>query len=131
MTPSNPTDLRRIHLLTRHYELLQGVLVIPPLLVLGFVVLTVYAVARHRRLAHSAVASVVALAMLLFALGTVPLMLASGALLNLTRGKARVWIGKIAAVLILLLSVSMLNRGMLDLGVDASRLLPEKYLCCR
>ncbi len=34
--------------------------------VFGFVVLTVYAVARHRRLAHSAVASVVALAMLLF-----------------------------------------------------------------
>ena len=68
-----------------------------------------------------------ALAMLLFALGTVPLMLASGALLNLTRGKARVWIGKIAAVLILLLSISMLNRGLLGLGVDASRLLPDKY----
>ena len=39
MTSSNPTDLRRIHLLTRHYELLQGVVVIPPLLMFGFVVL--------------------------------------------------------------------------------------------
>ena len=68
-----------------------------------------------------------ALAMLLFALGTVPLMLASGALLSLTRGKARVWIGKIASVLILLLAISMLNRGLLGLGVDVSRLLPEKY----
>ena len=68
-----------------------------------------------------------ALAMLLFALGTVPLMLASGALIDLTRGKARAIIGKVASVLILVLSVSMLSRGLLALGVDLTRIMPQKY----
>lgn len=68
-----------------------------------------------------------ALSMFLFALGTVPLMLSSGALINLTHGKTRVLIGKIASVLILVLSVSMLNRGFLGLGIDVSVALPKKY----
>ena len=68
-----------------------------------------------------------ALSMLLFALGTVPLMLASGALINLTRGKARAIIGKVASVLILVLSLSMLSRGLLALGVDLTRIMPQKY----
>lgn len=68
-----------------------------------------------------------ALAMLLFALGTMPLMLASGALINLTRGKARAIIGKVASVLILVLSLSMLSRGLLALGMDVTRILPQKY----
>ena len=68
-----------------------------------------------------------ALSMLLFALGTVPLMLASGALLNLTRGKAKLVIGKIASVLILLLSLSMLNRGLLTFGIDVSDVFGDRY----
>ena len=68
-----------------------------------------------------------ALSMFLFALGTVPLMLASGALLNLTKGKARMIVGKVASVLILLLSLSMLNRGLLALGVDVSSVFSHRY----
>ena len=68
-----------------------------------------------------------ATAMLLFSLGTVPLMLASGAAINLSRGKAKIVIGKVAAVLVLLLSLFMLNRGLLGLGVDVAKLLPQKY----
>ena len=68
-----------------------------------------------------------ALSMFLFSLGTVPLMLASGALLNLTKGKVKIAVGKIASVLILLLSLSMLGRGLLSLGVDVSAVFSHKY----
>ena len=68
-----------------------------------------------------------AFAMLLFALGTVPLMFAYGALINLTRGKARALIGKIASVLILILALSMLYRGLLGLGVDVASVIPQEY----
>ena len=68
-----------------------------------------------------------AAAMLLFSLGTVPLMLLSGAVINLSRGRAKIAVGKIASVLILILSISMLNRGLLGLGVDVRKLLPEQY----
>lgn len=51
-----------------------------------------------------------ALSMLLFALGTVPLMLGSGMLLNSAAGKTKAAFGKAAAALILVLSVSMFSR---------------------
>ena len=68
-----------------------------------------------------------ALAMLLFALGTVPLMLVSGAAINLTRGKAKLVIGKVASVLMLLLALSMLNRGLLSLGFDVTGIFSSGY----
>ena len=68
-----------------------------------------------------------ALSMLLFSLGTVPLMIASGAAVSMTRGKARNISGKLAPVLILVLAAAMLNRGLLGLGVDITRLAPDSY----
>ncbi|MBR1780982.1 MAG: sulfite exporter TauE/SafE family protein [Oscillospiraceae bacterium] len=68
-----------------------------------------------------------ALAMLLFALGTVPLMLLSGVAINLSRGRAKRVIGKVASVLMVILALSMLNRGLLSLGVDVTRVLPTQY----
>ena len=62
-----------------------------------------------------------ALSMLLFALGTVPLMLGSGMLLNSASGKTKAAFGKAAAVLILVLSVSMFGRGLAAFGVDLER----------
>ncbi len=67
-----------------------------------------------------------ALSMAAFALGTVPLMLLSGAALSFTRGRARAVFGRIAPVLMLLLSLSMLNRGLLALRIDSGRLLPDR-----
>lgn len=68
-----------------------------------------------------------ALSMALFALGTVPLMLASGAAISASKGKARIMIGKIASVLMLILAVSMLNRGLLSLGVNAADIFTPGY----
>ena len=67
-----------------------------------------------------------ALSMALFALGTVPLMLVSGAALNLSRGKAKIVVGKIAAVLMLILAVSMLNRGLTSLGVNLTNIFSSR-----
>ncbi len=61
-------------------------------------------------------------AMLLFGLGTVPLMLSMGVFVNAARGKWRARINKAASVVMLLLAVTMLNRGLLSLNVDVSRL---------
>lgn len=66
-----------------------------------------------------------ALAMFLFALGTVPLMLGSGAVIHLTKGKAKIIVGKVASVLILLLSVSMLYRGLAAFGLDIKTVLKQ------
>lgn len=68
-----------------------------------------------------------ALSMALFALGTVPLMLVSGLALNLSRGKAKTIVGKIAAVLMAVLAVSMLSRGLVSLGVDAANIFSPRY----
>lgn len=68
-----------------------------------------------------------ALAMMLFALGTVPLMLISGAAINLSRGKAKIIIGKVASVLMLILALSMVCRGLLSLGVDVTNVFPSRY----
>lgn len=59
-----------------------------------------------------------ALSMFLFGLGTVPLMLFTGIILNLVKGKGKIIINKIASILILLLSIVMLNRGLLALNID-------------
>lgn len=62
-----------------------------------------------------------ALAMFLFSLGTVPLMLAVGLFYNVIKGKRKIIVNKIASVLILILSIVMLNRGLLTLGIDLSK----------
>lgn len=59
-----------------------------------------------------------ALSMFLFGLGTIPLMLFTGVILNLVKGKGKTIINKIASVLILILSIVMLNRGLLSLNID-------------
>jgi hypothetical protein len=59
-----------------------------------------------------------ALSMLLFGLGTVPLMLSFGFIYNLFKGKGKILINKISAVLILILSITMLNRGLLSFDID-------------
>lgn len=59
-----------------------------------------------------------ALSMFLFGLGTIPLMLFTGVILNLVKGKGKIIINKIASVLILILSIVMLNRGLLSLNID-------------
>ena len=62
-----------------------------------------------------------ALSMLLFSLGTVPLMLFVGIFYNLIKGKRKIIINRIASVLILVLSLVMLNRGLLALNIDISK----------
>ena len=59
-----------------------------------------------------------ALSMLLFGLGTVPLMLFTGVVFSSMKGKTKILINKIASVLILVLSLIMLNRGLLSLNID-------------
>ena len=62
-----------------------------------------------------------ALSMLIFSLGTVPLMLLVGIFYNLVKGKGKIIVNKVASVLILILSIVMLNRGLLALGIDISK----------
>ena len=62
-----------------------------------------------------------ALSMFLFGLGTVPLMLFVGIFYNLVKGKGKIIVNKVASVLILILSIVMLNRGLLTLGIDISK----------
>ena len=59
-----------------------------------------------------------ALAMFLFGLGTVPLMLLAGFALNFVKGKGKILVNKIASVMILLLSIVMLNRGLIAFHID-------------
>lgn len=58
------------------------------------------------------------ISMLLFGLGTVPLMLFTGVIFSSMKGKTKILINKIASVLILVLSIIMLNRGLLSLNID-------------
>lgn len=62
-----------------------------------------------------------ALSMFFFSLGTIPLMLSIGIFYNLLKGKGKIIINKIASVLIFILSLVMLNRGLLALGIDVSK----------
>lgn len=59
-----------------------------------------------------------ALSLFLFGLGTVPLMLFAGIILSIVKGKSKIIINKVASILILLLSIMMLNRGLLSLNID-------------
>ena len=67
-----------------------------------------------------------AISMFLFGIGTFPLMFIFGASITLFKGKIRLLVNKIASVLILILSISMLNRGLLSLNIDLSHLF-NKY----
>lgn len=58
------------------------------------------------------------LSMLLFGLGTVPLMTAVGVCISIMKGKWRIRINRIASVLLLFLALSMLDRGLVSMGVD-------------
>lgn len=62
-----------------------------------------------------------ALSMFLFSLGTVPLMLSIGIIYNLIKGKGRIIVNKVASILILILSIVMLNRGLLALNIDITK----------
>jgi sulfite exporter TauE/SafE/copper chaperone CopZ len=69
-----------------------------------------------------------ALSMFMFSIGTVPLMLFTGVLVNLFKGRKRIMVNKIAGVLILVLSVSMLFRGLSTLGLNLSTNIDSEYL---
>lgn len=62
-----------------------------------------------------------ALSMFLFGIGTVPLMLFAGVIFNLFQRKRRILLNKIASILILLLSIVMMQRGFLILGIDITK----------
>ena len=66
-----------------------------------------------------------ALAMFFFCLGTIPLMFMIGFLVNILKGKKKVLLNKIASVLILILSILMLNRGLITLGIDITKIIPS------
>lgn len=68
-----------------------------------------------------------ALSMFIFCLGTIPLMLFVGILSNVLSNKGRNIINKISTVLILILSLSMLNRGLLSLGLDVTDAFKPNY----
>lgn len=59
-----------------------------------------------------------ALSMLAFSLGTLPLMLSVGIFLSIFSKDKKILLNKIASVLILILSLSMLNRGISTLGIN-------------
>lgn len=59
-----------------------------------------------------------ALSMFLFGIGTVPLMLIALVVFNLFSGRRKMLVNKVAATLIFILSLVMLNRGLLILNID-------------
>ena len=59
-----------------------------------------------------------ALSMFLFGIGTVPLMFSLGFVYNIFKGKTKILVNKISAILILLLSLVMFNRGLLSFNID-------------
>lgn len=59
-----------------------------------------------------------ALSMFLFGLGTMPLMLLTGVIFTNLKTKNKILINNIASVLILVLSVLMLNRGLVALNIN-------------
>lgn len=68
-----------------------------------------------------------ALSMFLFCLGTIPLILFVGMLSNLLKKKHQRTLSKISIVLILILSIVMLNRGLLGIGIDISNAFKPNY----
>ena len=63
-----------------------------------------------------------ALSMFLFGLVTIPLMLFTGIFINLVKAKKKIIINKVASILILILSLMMLNRGLLSLNIDVLKI---------
>lgn len=63
-----------------------------------------------------------ALSMLLFGLGTVPLMFFSSFIFNNLKGKKKILLNKISAVLIFILSLGMIFRGISTLGFNITDL---------
>lgn len=61
-----------------------------------------------------------ALSMFLFGLGTMPLMFLTGVIFTNLKGKNKILINNIASVLILVLSLLMLNRGLVALNINIS-----------
>lgn len=59
-----------------------------------------------------------ALSMFLFCLGTIPLMLGVGVILNIVKGRKKIILNNIASILILLLSIGMLFRGLSTIGIN-------------
>lgn len=68
-----------------------------------------------------------ALSMFLFCLGTIPLLLFIGILSNFLKNKSKDIFSKISVILILLLSILMMNRGLLQMGIDVSKLFKKNY----
>ena len=68
-----------------------------------------------------------ALSMFLFCLGTIPLMLGVGLLSNVITKKGRNIMNKISMVLILVLSIAMINRGLLSFGIDVTDVFKPNY----
>lgn len=62
------------------------------------------------------------LSMFIFCLGTIPLMLGVGVMFNVVKGRTKIILNKIASVLILLLSITMLFRGLSTLGINYTTL---------
>lgn len=63
-----------------------------------------------------------ALSMLLFGLGTLPLMLLIGVFYHFINGKSKIMVQKVSFILIFILSLIMLNRGLLVFGIDVTRI---------
>lgn len=68
-----------------------------------------------------------AASMFFFSLGTIPLMFLLGLIVNIINTKRKILINKISAVLILILSFVMLNRGLLSVGIDFSNINKIDY----
>ncbi|MDD3452799.1 MAG: sulfite exporter TauE/SafE family protein [Bacilli bacterium] len=66
-----------------------------------------------------------ALSMFIFCLGTIPLMLLVGFASSFLQNKKL--FNKIAITLILILSISMFNRGLLSIGIDLSNIFQPNY----
>ena len=66
-----------------------------------------------------------ALSMFLFSLGTVPLMLFVGVFYSVIKGKGKILLNKIASILIMILSLVMLNRGLITLGFNIENIFND------
>ncbi len=66
-----------------------------------------------------------AMSMFLFGLGTIPLMVFLGSIINFCKGKAKIVINKISSVLIFILSILMLNRALVGFGIDENSIFSK------
>lgn len=68
-----------------------------------------------------------ALSMFLFCLGTIPLLLLMGVIPQLLNNNQRKYLNKFLTVLILLLSLTMFNRGLLSMGINVFDVFKPNY----